>query len=440
MQKNNPKVLNAWAMYDWSNSVYNLVITTAIFPVYYLSVTDIAFGGDTVPFFGFEFKNEALYGYAISFSFLLVALISPLLSGIADFGGRKKAFMRFFTILGALSCLGLFFFTGENIELGIGLAVLASVGYAGALVFYNAFLPEIATLDKMDGLSAKGFSLGYAGSVLLLIINFAMIMKRDLFGFDAQSDADALVMMRYSFLTVGIWWLVFSQYTFHYLKDSKSKQKITNDILAKGFLELKKVWIRLQDMSNMRTFLLSFFLYSVGVQTVILLAPTFAKEVVTDMGATDIMVLVIIIQLVAIPGAYLAAYLSDKKGNKFAIISLLFVWLGICVIAYFVDGKTNFYILGTGIGVVIGGIQSLSRSTYSKLIPQESTDTASFFSFYDVTEKLSIVLGTFLMSFVGDITGSMRNGILSMTIFFIIGIIIFSKMKDSKNLASVDEN
>lgn len=438
MQKNNPKVLTAWAMYDWSNSVYNLVITTAIFPVYYLSVTDSAFGGDTVPFFGFEFKNETLYGYAISFSFLLVALISPLLSGIADFGGRKKSFMRFFTILGALSCLGLFFFTGENIELGIGLAIMASIGYAGALVFYNAFLPEIATLDKMDGLSAKGFALGYAGSVLLLVLNFAMIMKRDLFGFDLESDADALEMMRYSFLTVGLWWLAFSQYTFYHLKDSKPKQKITSDILGKGFLELKKVWNKLQNMSNMRTFLLSFFLYSVGVQTVILLSPTFAKEVVTDMGATDIMILVIIIQLVAIPGAYLAAFISKKEGNKFAIISLLFVWFAICVIAYFVDGKMNFYILGTGIGVVIGGIQSLSRSTYSKLIPQESTDTASFFSFYDVTEKLSIVLGTFLMSFVGDITGSMRNGILSMTIFFALGIIIFWRMKEERRITKIN--
>lgn len=423
MKKNNPKVLNAWALYDWSNSVYNLVITTAIFPAYYLDVTSKAFNGDKVTFLGMSFNNEALYGYAISFSFLITAILSPLLSGIADYGGKKKLFMKVFTFLGAFACLSLFFFRGHNIEYGISMAILASVGYAGALVFYNAYLPQIATLDRVDSVSARGFALGYFGSVLLLIINLFMIIKKDLFG-----QTDELSMMRIAFLMVGLWWIGFSQITFYFLpKDRKPANEVKN-LLSNGYQEIIKVWYKLKNLGDVRTYLIAFFAYSVGVQTVMLLAPTFAKKVIAGIESTDIIALVVLIQIVAIFGSYVFANLSRAKGNAFSIKIMLVIWFLICIAGYFITSKLGFYALGMVIGTVMGGIQSLSRSTYSKLIPRDSEDTTSFFSFFDVTEKMSIVIGTFLFSLIGEIF-DLRTSILAMIVFFVIGIVVITRLK-----------
>ena len=425
LEKNNSRLINAWASFDWSNSVYNLIVTTAIFPIYYLSTTENAFGGENVRFFGLTVVNSVLYTYAIAFSFLIIVFLAPVLSGIADFSGRKKQFMQFFTYLGSLACIGLYFFTGENVEYGIACSVLASIGFAGSLVFYNAFLPEVATEDKMDRVSARGFAMGYIGSVILLIINLVLYMKSDLFGFE-----DGGAATRFGFILVGAWWLGFSQIAFYFLEDRATGKKITFNILGNGIRELKKVYAVIREKTVMMRFLTAFFIYSMGVQTVMLLAPLFGDKEV-GMTADEMIFVVLILQIVAIAGAYFFALVSKFRGNGFAISTTLIIWIFICITGYFLKDKMSFYGLAGLLGFVMGGVQSISRSTYSKLIPEGTKNTASFFSFYDVSEKLAIVIGTFSYGLIDQITGSMRNSMLFMALFFIVGFIIlqFAKLK-----------
>lgn len=428
LAKNNKRLINAWASYDWSNSVYNLIVTTAIFPVYYLATTEAAFGGEVVSFFGLDVRNSVLYSYAISFSFLVIVFLSPVLSGIADYSGRKKRFMQFFTYLGSAACIGLFFFDGYNVEYGIACAVTASVGYAGSLVFYNGFLPEVAGPEKMDAVSAKGFSMGYIGSVILLIINLVLYQNPEMLGFEEGTAAT-----RFGFLLVGVWWMGFAQIAFYYLEDKPTGNKLGSDVLTSGIKELRKVFQTVKDRLVMRRFLSSFFLFSMGVQTVLLLAPLFADKEI-GMAADEMIFVVLILQILAIGGALFFAWTSRKMGNGFAIGANLVIWVFICVTGYFLYDKMSFYLLAGLLGFVMGGIQSVSRSTYSKLIPEATKDNASFFSFYDITEKLAIVIGTFSYGFIDMATGSMRNSMVFMAIFFIGGFIILQRAQLKKHL------
>lgn len=428
LEKNNPRLINAWASFDWSNSVYNLIVTTAIFPIYYLSTTEEAFGGEMVQFFGVHIKNSVLFSYAISFSFLVIVFLSPILSGIADYSGLKKRFMQFFTYLGSLSCIGLYFFTGENIEYGIACSVLASIGYAGSLVFYNGFLPEVASNERMDKVSAKGFAMGYTGSIILLILNLLLYQKYALFGFENGGSAT-----RFGFILVGIWWMGFAQISFYYLKDRATGKPINSDIISHGTKELKKVFMVVRNKKVMKRFLTAFFLFSMGVQTVMLLAPLFADKEI-GMGADEMIYIVLILQILAIGGAYFFAWLSNLKGNGFAISSTLIIWIIICISGYFMKDKITFYSLAAFLGFVMGGIQSISRSTYSKLIPAETIDTASYFSFYDITEKFAIVIGSLTYGFIDQVTGSMRYSMVFMSVFFIGGFIVLQLANLKKNL------
>ncbi|MCX6256950.1 MAG: MFS transporter [Bacteroidia bacterium] len=428
IEKNNPKIIKAWCFYDWANSVYSLSITTAIFPAYYSASVKAAFGSELVRFFGWQVRDSVIYSLALSFSFLVVVFVSPVLSGIADYGSRKKTFMKFFAYLGSLSCVLLYFFTGKNIEYGIILSVLASIGFAGSLVFYNSYLPDIATEDRYDAVSARGFSLGYIGSVILLVLNLVNITYFDSFGFAEKSDA-----VRFTFITVGLWWFGFSQYTFHYLPDSVYfEKKKTSGLFRHGFLELKKVFIQVKSLPQTRRFLLSFFFYIMATITVIYLAGLFASEEL-GMETNKLIMVILFLQLLAIAGAQFFAWVSKHIGNVYSLIIMIIVWVGICIGAYYTRTDFQFYILALVVGTVMGGIQSLSRSTYSKLIPEGTTDTASFFSFYDVTEKLATVFGTLSFGLINHFTGSMRTSALALGIFFIAGLIVILPLrKDSK--------
>lgn len=412
----NKKVQNAWAMYDWANSVYSLVITSTIFPVYFNSVTKTEDRGDVVSFFGFDIVNTVLYSYSISFSFLVIAIISPLLSGIADTGGKKLTFMKFFAYLGSISCVGLFFFDGDNLEYGILCAVLASIGYAGSIVFYNAFLPEISKEEEYDFLSARGFALGYIGSVILLILNLLMIEFPSLFGLSDGGQA-----ARWSFLITGIWWAGFSQIPFKYLPDNPYNKKVQKALIFKGYQEIKNVFEIVKSKPVMNRFLAAFLFYSMGVQTVMYLAATFGDKEL-GLPGDKLIITILIIQLVAIVGSYLFAFVSKKFGNKYSLVIMVFIWVLICGAAYYVINEYQFYALAFVVGMVMGGIQSLSRSTYSKLIPSDTTDHASYFSFFDVTEKIAIVLGTFSYGFIEQLTGNMRNSSLALGLFFVVGL------------------
>ncbi len=415
-------------MYDWANSVYAIVIKSSIFPVFYNTATQNAFNGDVVNFFGFQVVNTALYSFAISFSFFVVAIISPLLSGIADYSSKKKIFMKFFTYLGAFSCIGLFFFTGENVEWAIICSISASIGYTGSLVFYNSFLPIIATPDRHDIISAKGFSLGYIGSILLLIINLISISNPQWFNLE-----NTAIIARFSFLTVGLWWMGFAQITFRVLKEPTIKINYSKSLIINGYKEIVKVFNEVKIQPILKFFLTSFFFYSMGVQTVMYMAASFGSKEL-QLPGDKLIITIIIINVVAIFGSYGFAYLSNIKTNKFSLLIMLAIWVGICIYAYFVYTDYQFYVLAFVVGLVMGGIQSLSRSTYAKLMPEETYDQASYFSFYDVTEKLAVVIGTFSYGFIEQWTGSMRNSTIALGLFFAVGIGFLLMVRIPSNL------
>ena len=426
--RGNKKIINGWAMYDWANSVYSLTITTAVFPLYYLAITsNDDHSAKMINFFGFTTNNVSLYSYALSASFLIAAAVAPLLSGIADYTGNKKAFMKFFCYLGSIACISLYFFTGEStVELGLISFVLASIGYTGSIVFYNAYLPEIAEEKDQDKVSAKGFALGYIGSVLLLIVNLVLIMFPETFGIE-----DSTMAPRISFVMVGLWWMGFAQITFSRLPANVFGKKPHGKVFSRGYMELKKVFNQLKHYGSLSIYLIAFFFFSMALQTVMYLAPTFAEKEI-KMESEMLIVLVLIIQIVAIFGAYFFSWLSKKQGNIRALVVAVIIWIGIVAAVYFIYTPTPFMAAAFAVGFVMGGSQALSRSTYSKLLP-ETEDHASFFSFYDVAEKLSIVLGTLFFGLITAYTGSTRNSLFALFFFFVVGLILLLLVKRKAN-------
>ncbi len=434
------KVINGWAMYDWANSVYNLVITSTIFPAYYVGITAAAHSGERsyVSFFGRKFINTALQDYALAVVFIIVSITSPILSSIADYKRNKKNWMRAFCYLGSAACIALFWFKKDNIEYGIIAFAVAALGFWSSLVFYNSYLPDIAAPEDHDRVSAKGFAMGYIGSVILQMICFVIILKPSWFGLD---ENDKSIGARVSFLLTGLWWFGFAQITFRALPMSNAaERKAKKHILVNGFHELSLVWKQLKKMPSLRRFLFSFFLYSMGVQTVMLVAAGFGKkEIFPDpKDEPKLLITIIVIQLVAMVGAIAMSRLSKKIGNWWVISIAVMTWIVICISAYFVKTPTSFYILAAFVGLVMGGIQSMSRSTYSKLLP-ETEDTTSFFSFYDVSEKIALVIGIFIFGYVEENSGSMRNSTFALTSFFILGLIalLYTKPAYEKRMAEI---
>ena len=428
------KVINGWAMYDWANSVYNLVITSTIFPAYYEAVTGDgkeATTHDTVRLFGREFVNTSLYNYALAVAFLIVAVISPLLSSIADYKGNKKAFLMFFCTMGSIACSALYFFDEHNLAYGLLCLVVACVGFWSSLVFYNSYLPEIAAPEDQDRVSAKGFAMGYIGSVLLQLICFVFVLKPALFGITTGKASQI------SFLLVGLWWWGFGQFSLSRLpKGTPIEQEgDRGGVITHGYRELSKVWKQLGHLPVLKRYLGAFFFYNMGVQTVMLAATLYGKSEL-NIPTTNLIIAILIIQLVAIPGAYLIAKLSDKIGNFRALMVTVAFWIILCVIGYLLprNGINEFYGLATLVGFVMGGIQSLSRSTYAKLMP-ETRDTTSFFSFYDVTEKIAIVIGMFSFGYINEYSGSQRNSVLALVVFFVIGLILLIFASTTKHKA-----
>ena len=414
-------VHRAWSMYDWANSAYNLVITSTIFPAYYNAITTVTKNGatvsDRVSFFGCTFKNTSLFDYSIATAYLIIAILSPILSSIADYKGNKKKFMQLFCYIGAASCCCLYFFKSDTLELGIICSALAALGYCGSLVFYNAYLPEIAVEADRDRVSAQGFAYGYVGSVLLQVICFVFVLKPEWFGIK-----DASFAPRLSFLLVGLWWAGFAQITFFKLpKGIPLARNAAHNVLVNGFYELRKVFRQIQQLPVLKTYLFAFFFYSMGVQTVMMVA-TYFGSIELHLETQQLIGVILVIQLVAIAGAYVMAKLSDMFGNLQVLLFVVFLWVGACVAAYFTYTATQFYLVAVLVGLIMGGIQSLSRSTYSKLMP-DTHDTASFFSFYDVTEKLAIVIGMFTFAFINSAM-NMRTAVIALITFFALGALV----------------
>ena len=444
MQTASKKVINGWAMYDWANSVYSLVITSTIFPAYYESVTNNN-GSNEVIFLGRKFVNSALYNYALGVGFLIVAIMSPMLSSIADYKGNKKSFLRFFCFLGSVSCALLFFFKGnDTLWIAITCSVLACIGFWSSVVFYNSYLPEIAAPEDRDRVSAKGFVMGYIGSVILQLVCFVFVFKPEWFGM----QNDPTMPARFSFLLVGIWWFSFAQFTLTRMpKGVPAAFRPEYNIFTNGFIELKKVFNQLKTLLILKRFLLAFFFYNMGVQTIMLVAALFGSKEL-KLPTDKLIITILIIQIVAIAGANIMAKLSERFGNFQTLLSVVIIWIIVCIGAYQIsllsdrggDAEFYFYILAAVVGLVMGGIQALSRSTYSKLMPV-TKDTTSFFSFYDVTEKIGIVIGMFSFGLIEELTGSMRNSVLVVMCFFIIGfIILFFAMRKEQHLKIIAEH
>ena len=430
--KGDKKILRAWAFYDWANSVYPLVIGTAVFPIFY---GELFVESDYIDFLGINYKNTALIQHITSLVFLLLAFLIPILSGIADFLGNKKNFMKFFCYLGSASCVGLYFFDLENIYIGLSFYFLALFSFWASLVFYNSYLPEIAFPKQQDRISALGFSYGYVGSVLLLVFNLIMIMFPEFFGLSNSNGEGSIQAMRISFLLVGLWWAGFSQYTFLYLpqnlNDVNKKDVLKNSVIFSGFLELKEVWkILIKDIS-VKKFLIAFFTFSCALQTIILIATYFGEQEILwgeNEKFLGLILSMLIIQLIAIFGAWLTARVSEKIGNIRTLIILNLIWFILCLVAYFVKYPIEFYIIAGFVGMVMGGTQALSRSTYSKLIP-DTENTCSYFSFYQMSMIVSVVLGTFMSGVVDQLTGSIRNSIMIFAIVFILGALLLRGIK-----------
>lgn len=440
MQTASKKVVNAWAMYDWANSAYNLVITSTIFPAYYVGITAAADPSQPsyVYFFGRRFVNTALQNYTLAVVFLLVAISSPILSSIADYRRNKKIWLRWLCYVGSASCIALSMFTINNIEFGMIAFGIAALGFWSSLVFYNSYLPDIAAPADQDRISAKGFALGYIGSVILQIICIVIIMKPGWFGLD---NTIKNIGVRISFALTGLWWFGFAQITLRTLPvSSKAERKARKNVLMNGFHELKLVWNQLSHMPSLKRFLFSFFLYSMGVQTVMLVAAGFAKKEIFPKSEDEpkLIATIILIQLVAIFGAILMSRWSRRIGNWWVITIAVITWIGICIAGYNVQTQTQFYILAAVVGLVMGGIQSMSRSTYSKLLP-ETNDTTSFFSFYDVTEKIAIVIGIFTFAYLEEQTGNMRNSIVALGLFFVAGLLalLYAKKPFDKRMKEI---
>ena len=421
-EKNNKRTIKAWALFDWANSAYALVISTAIFPVYFTE-----YAPDEITIMGITSSDSSLYAYSVAFAYFIIACLSPILSGIADFSGRRLFFLKLFTLIGSISCMLLYFFKGEpQLWLGTSAFILATIGFAGSIVFYDSFLPLIVTEDRFDKVSAKGFSYGYIGSVILLIMILIMIQRPMWFGI-----TDAQLPARIGFLMVGLWWLGFAQYTFRHMPRDRRTSKTLP--IRQGYAELRKVVTHLKDRPGLKRFLVAFFFYISGVNTVIYVATLFAKKEL-GFATGELILIVLILQLVAIGGAYLFAWWSGKSSNKISLATMIIIWIIICFAAYLVASKTVFYALAAGVGLVMGGIQSLSRSTYSKMVEQYPNDITSFFSFYDVTYKSAIVIGTWLFGWIEFLTGDIRNSVLAVGGLFVISLIVLFTIDFDKAL------
>lgn len=450
LEKGSKKLLNAWAFYDWANSVYTLTIASSIFPIFYSAL--FSSEEELVSAFGFQMKQTVLISIITAFTFLIVAIFSPILSGIADYVGNKKSFMKFFCYVGGFGCIGLYWFSLDYIHLSLLFYFMGLIGYWGSLVFYNSYLPDIANEEQQDAISAKGFSLGYIGSVLLLLLNLAMVMKPEWFGFDISISESILrsgneveiknalevakntasfEAMKISFITVGLWWVIFSQYTFYILpKGVSTGHKVTRDVVLKGFKELKLVWHQLKLNLRLKRYLTAFFVFSMAVQTIMLMAVYFGEKEIAwennDDKTTGLIVSILVIQLVAILGAYLTSKASGKFGNIKTLIVINFIWMCLCFYAYLMVSPTQFYIAAGLVGLVMGGVQALARSTYSRFLP-ETEDTTSYFSFFDVAEKIGIVIGMMIFAIVDQVS-TMRYAILFLFVFFLIGIILLLRV------------
>ena len=422
--KGSKKLIGAWALYDWANSVYSLVISSAIFPIYYSQY--VFSQTNSVEILNLDINKDTLISSVSALSFLLIAFLSPLLSGIADFIGNKKIFMKFFVYMGSFSCIGLYWFELETIEISLLFYTLGLIGFWGSLVYYNSYLTDITYPNQTNRVSAKGYTMGYIGSVILLLINLIMINFYETFGFESEISA-----MKSSFAIVGVWWLAFSQYSFYHLPSGNKGVKIPKNIIWNGFKELKGVYKFIRTSKRFTRFLLAFFIFSFSLQTVLYIASYFGVSEIEWTSSSEqtsgLIISILLIQVVAIGGAYIFTKMAQKYGNILVLTFAIFLWGAVCLYAYFIKTPVQFYMIAGLVGLLMGGTQPVARATYSLFIPN-TKDTTSFFSFYDVTEKIGIVFGMIFYAIAAQITGTVRFSVIIFMFFFFLGAILLTRV------------
>jgi len=413
-----------WCMYDWANSGFATVVLSAVFPVYFLVLVPQEGAHLTIGSWAHLIPGPALWGYLVSFSLLLVALSAPYFGALADRRQMRHSFLLTFCLIGAVATCMLALARSGNLILAAFLFAVANFCFAAGNIFYNAFLPDLGGEKGMNALSARGFAFGYIGGGLCLLIVFALIQGHAFFGFSGPG-----VATRFGLLLTGCWWALFAIPTFRALagKFHLTPAQITSTP-KRSYLETLR---SILDYPDLRLFLLAFLFYNDGIQTVIMMAAVFAKDEL-QLSQASILGCFLMIQFVAMPGSLLFGRLADKIGTKRSIIISLICFIGVVVWAWFITHNWQFWVLGFVVALILGGSQAISRSLYAALIPKGRN--AEFFGFYAISAKFAAIFGPLVFALITDITGSCRNSIVAMALFFIIGMLLLTKVDVNRGM------
>lgn len=405
------KEIVSWAMYDWANSAFATTIMAAVLPVFYYDVAAKNLDRTTA---------SAFYGYSQSIAMVCVAILAPILGALADYSNSKMKFLRFFAYMGMIASVLLAFVGEGDYLLASFLLIIGTIGFSGSNVFYDAFLPEIAPEEDIDRISTRGYAFGYIGGGLLLVINLAMIMKPGLFFLP-----NTLIATQLSFASVGVWWFLFSIPMFRNVKERKLEtRKISGSYIGIGFKRLKETFKEINQFKNLLVFLIAFWLYNDGISTIIKMATIYGRDI--GIGSTDLIAALLITQFVGIPFAFLFGWIAKKINPKRALYIALWTYVIIIIFGYFMQTALHFYLLAITVGFVQGGSQALSRSIFGSMVPKNRH--AEFFGFYGISAKFSAIFGPFVFALVGQLTGSSRLGIVSLLIFFLVGMLLLKRV------------
>jgi len=411
----NKKQVYSWVMYDWANSAFATTVLAAVLPIFYSDVAAKGLSNNLA---------TSYWGYTQAIAMLIIAFLSPVLGAMADYSDSKRSFLKFFALLG-IAGTGLLYFVNEGDYLVASLFfIFGSIGFSGSNIFYDSYLPIITDKKKIDYISSLGYAAGYLGGGLLLLINMMMILKPNLFGISSS-----LLATKLTFVTVAIWWLVFSIPAFKYLPQREDKINIKIIENAKiGFKRIGKTFRNIQKYKELFKFLIAFWIYNDGIGTIIRMATIYGREV--GIGQSDLIGALLLTQFIGIPFSLVFGKLGERIGTKKAIYISLMIYLIITIRGYFLDSAMDFWILAGMVGLVQGGAQALSRSLYGSMIPENKS--AEFYGFFGVSSKFAAITGPFVFALVGQLTGSSRLGIISVASFFILGILVLSTVDVEK--------
>jgi len=418
--KENKRAVWSWAFYDWANSAYSTTVMAGFFPLFFKEYWADPHNPSQSTFY---------LGMANSIASMMVAALAPLLGSVADQGSAKKKFLTFFSFLGVIMTGGLWMVAQGNWQMAVLFYVIATIGFASGNVFYDALLPGLASEERVDAVSSLGFGLGYLGGGLLFLVNVFMYLKPEIFGIP-----DGATAIKLSFLSVAVWWAVFTIPLILFVPEPKNYENIDfNNAIRMGWVQLIQTFKEIRNMKVVGTFLLAYWFYIDGVDTIIRMAVDYGMSL--NFPGESLIIALLIVQFVAFPAALIYGWLASKIGAKTGIMVGITAYSFITLLGYFMTEAWHFYVLAILIGLFMGGIQALSRSLYTRIIPPDKS--AEFFGFYNMIGKFAAIIGPALMGTIALVTGSARLSILSILLLFILGAFFLNKVdvKEGKRLA-----